>query len=74
MKKLSLISVAVLAFSLSGCSTMFTGVDQPVEVRTQNEEVGARLDNVAKFTVIGTAVQDNLWYEELKRIKNIIDF
>ena len=21
-----------------------------------------------------TAVQDNLWYEELKRIKNIIDF
>lgn len=55
MKKLPLISVAVLAFTLSGCSTMFTGVDQPVEVRTQNEEVGTRLDNVAKFTVIGDA-------------------
>lgn len=32
------------------------------------------LEHLKKRMVQGTAVQDNLWYEELKRIKNIIDF
>lgn len=56
MKKLAtFISVASVAFALTGCSTMFTGTNQEVSVRTHNDQVGSKLDHVAKFTVLGDA-------------------
>ena len=55
MKKSTLVVSALSALLLSGCSSMFTGTDQPVEVRTHHEEVGDKLDHVATFTVIGDA-------------------
>lgn len=55
MKKSSLVVTALSALCLSGCSSMFTGTDQSVEVRTRHEEAGDKLDHVATFTVIGDA-------------------
>ena len=55
MKKSTLVVSALSALLLSGCSSMFTGTDQPVEVRTHHEEVGDKLDHVATVTVIGDA-------------------
>lgn len=49
---LSLLSSVML---LSGCATMFTGNRQDIEVRTYNEEVGTKLDNVVKFDVLADA-------------------
>ena len=63
MKKMPAISIALLSFVLGGCSTIFTGNNQQVEVRTQNDEVGTKLDHVAKFQVLGDAYRvkyDNL--------------
>ena len=55
MKKLAVLSIATMALALTGCSTMFTGTNQQVSVRTHNDQVGKKLDNVAKFTVLGDA-------------------
>ena len=63
MKKLTILSVVLMTLGLSGCSTMFTGTNQQLEVRTQNDEVGTKLDNVVKFMVLGDAYRvkyDNL--------------
>lgn len=57
-------SVALAAFvSLNGCSTMFSGNHQKVQVRTHNDVVDTKLDNVAKFDVL--VDKDRLLYQNV---------
>ena len=51
-KRLCFAVMAFVPLILTGCSTMFTGIHQKVQVRTYHPEAGTKLDNVAKFDVI----------------------
>lgn len=51
MNRFTLLPICA-AVLLSGCSTIFTGNTQYVEVRTHNDIVDQKLDNVVKFDVI----------------------
>lgn len=52
MKKFAVLALAGATLALTGCSTIFTGTHQQIQVRTHNDVVDTKLDNVAKFTVI----------------------
>lgn len=52
MKNICTLGVLSSLVLLTGCATMFTGNRQNLEIRTYNETVGTKLDNVAKFEVI----------------------
>ena len=68
MKKIIFLA-ATAALALSGCSTMFTGINQKVQVRTYNPEVGTKLDNVAKFDIISDAYR--VKHEDVEAGENV---
>lgn len=55
MKKILSLSIIISTFLVTGCSTMFTTNRQNIEIRTKNDIVGERLDNVTQFEVITDA-------------------
>lgn len=55
MRIFNLCGVTAALLLLSGCATMFTGTKQDIEVRTQNDVVGSKLDNIVKVDVIADA-------------------
>jgi hypothetical protein len=46
------IYIIVFPLIITGCATMFTGNRQDVDVRTHNDTVGTKLDNVAQFNLV----------------------
>lgn len=49
-------------------------IDETARLRLELKKAKAEIEFLKKAAAYFTAVQDNLWYEDLKRIKNIIDF
>ena len=71
MKKLLLPTLLIAGtFALSGCSTIFTGMNQEVKVKTHNDAVGSQLDHVATFTVLSDAYR--VKHDGLKAEQSIV--